>query len=112
MKKSELIEALRAETGLSKKKAQEVVELFFNELSDALAEGDRIEVRGFCSMFLKHYKGYLGKNPKTGEPIQVAAKKLPFFKCGKDLKDRVDYPETYTQGRKHKMKQVKKDGVM
>ncbi|MBW1897294.1 MAG: integration host factor subunit beta [Deltaproteobacteria bacterium] len=91
MKKSELIDALNAETGLSKKKAHEVVELFFAEMSNALAGGDRVEIRGFCAFFVKHYKAYTGKNPKTGGPIQVAAKKLPFFKCGKELKERVDY---------------------
>jgi integration host factor subunit beta len=92
MKKSELVEALRTETGLSKKKAEEVVELFFSEMSDALSRGERVEIRGFCAFFVKHYEAYIGKNPKTGERIRVAAKKLPFFKCGKELKERVDYP--------------------
>jgi integration host factor subunit beta len=94
MKKSELIDALRAETGLSKKKAEEVVELFFDEMSKALAMGDRVEIRGFCTIFMKNYKGYTGRNPKTGKAIQVQPKKLPFFKCGQELKDRVDYPQT------------------
>jgi integration host factor subunit beta len=94
MKKSELIDALRDETGLSKKKAEEVVELFFAEMSNALARGDRVEIRGFCSIFLKNYKGYTGRNPKTGKAIQVSPKRLPFFKCGKELKERVDYPQT------------------
>ena len=48
-------------------------------------------VRGLCSIYVKDYKGYMGKNPKTGEPREVPAKKLPFFKCGKELKERVDY---------------------
>ncbi len=91
MKKSELIEALRHETGLTKTKAEEVVELFFDEMSNALASGDRVEIRGLCSIYVKNYKGYDGRNPKTGEPTQVPPKKLPFFKCGKELKDRVDY---------------------
>ena len=100
MKKSELIEGLRAETGLSKKKAQEVVELFFNELSDALARGDRVEIRGFCSIYVKDYKGYTGRNPKTGKTIQVTPKKLPFFTCGEELKERVDYPQIQGKGGK------------
>ena len=91
MNKSELIDALCAETGLSRKKAEEVVELFFTEMSKALASGNRVEIRDFCSFSVRHYTGYTGKNPKTGEPIQVAPKKLPFFKCGKELKERVDY---------------------
>jgi integration host factor subunit beta len=94
VKKSELIDALRAERGLSKKKAEEVVELFFAEMSNALARGDRVEIRGFCSIYLKDYKGYTGRNPKTKQVIQVQPKRLPFFKCAKELKERVDYPQT------------------
>ena len=91
MNKSELIEALWKETSLSRTKATEVVDLFFDEMSNALASGDRVEIRDFCSIYVKNYKGYTGRNPKTGEPTQVPPKKLPFFKCGKELKDRVDY---------------------
>ena len=91
MNKSELVEALKVETGLSKKKTEGVVELFFDEISNALAGGERVEIRGFCAFFVKHYKSYIGKNPKTRAKIRVAAKKLPFFRCGKDLKDRVDH---------------------
>ena len=91
MNKSELIEALHKETGLTKHRATKVVDLFFDEMSKALASGDRVEIRDFCSIYVKNYKGYAGRNPKTGEPTQVASKKLPFFKCGKELKDRVDY---------------------
>ncbi len=91
MNKAELIEALREETGLTRSKAKEVVELFFDEMSDALASGDRVELRGLCSFYVKEYKAYTGRNPKTGEPIQVRPKKLPFFKCGKELKKKVDY---------------------
>lgn len=69
-----------------------VVELFFSEMTSALANGDRVEIRGFCSFFIKEYAGYTGRNPKTGKNVQVTEKKLPFFKCGKDLKERVDYP--------------------
>jgi integration host factor subunit beta len=56
----------------------------------ALENGDRVEIRGLCSFYVKDYPGYTGRNPKTGETAKVAAKKLPFFKCGKDLKERVD----------------------
>ena len=68
-----------------------VVELFFSEMTSALANGDRVEIRGFCSFFIKEYAAYTGRNPKTGKNVQVTEKKLPFFKCGKDLKERVDY---------------------
>ena len=91
MTKSELIDTLRKETGLSKSKSEQVVELLFNKMTEALANGDRAEIRGLCSIYVKEYKGYTGRNPKTGEPTRVAPKKLPFFKCGKELKERVDY---------------------
>ena len=91
MTKSELIDTLRKETGLSKSKSEQVVELLFNKMTEALANGDRVEIRGLCSIYVKEYKGYTGRNPKTGEPSRVAPKKLPFFKCGKELKERVDY---------------------
>jgi len=91
MYKSGLIGALGKEAGLSKAKAEQVVELFFAEMSNALAKGDRVEIRGFCSIFVKAYKGYAGLNPKTGAYTQVLPKKLPFFKCGKELKERVDH---------------------
>lgn len=91
MNKSELIETLRKETGLTKAKATGVVDLFFREISDALARGDRVEIRGLCSFYVREYKGYTGRNPKTGALSQVPPKKLPFFKCGKELKERVDY---------------------
>ena len=93
MNKSDLVEVLTKQTGLTKGKAERVVELFFGEMSNALANGDRVEIRGLCSIFVKEYKGYTGRNPKTGAHTQVRPKKLPFFKCGKELKDRVDYPE-------------------
>ena len=91
MKKSQLTQTLKEGTGLTIRKATHVVDLFFDEMSNALASGDRVEIRGLCSIYVKSYKGYTGRNPKTGEPRQVPPKKLPFFKCGKELKDRVDY---------------------
>jgi integration host factor subunit beta len=90
MNKADLIIALKNETDLTKPKAEAVVNLFFNEMSNALAKGDRAEIRGLCLFYVKQYKAYTGRNPKTGEPTQVKPKKLPFFKCGKELKDRVD----------------------
>lgn len=91
MNKSDLIEALGTETGLSQTKATQVVALFFDKITAALARNDRVEIRGFCSIFIKAYQGYTGRNPKTREAVQVAPKKLPFFKCGKELKERVDH---------------------
>ncbi len=90
MTKTELIDALSTEAGLTRSKAQEVVKVFFNEISNTLTNNDRVEIRGLCSFFVKQHKGYTGKNPKTGKPIRVKPKKLPFFKCGRELKERVD----------------------
>ena len=91
MNKLELIKNLKEECQISKKEAAAVVDLFFENMSEALAKGDRVEIRGLCSFYVKEYKSYQGRNPKTGESVEIAPKKLPFFKCGKELKDRVDY---------------------
>ena len=90
MNKLDLTVALKNEAELTKSEAAAVVDLFFNEMANALAKGDRVEIRGLCSFYVKKYKAYAGRNPKTGEPAKVKRKKLPFFKCGKELKDRVD----------------------
>jgi len=91
MNKLELIKELRGECSISKKEAATIVDLFFDKISTSLAEGDRVEIRGLCSFFVKEYDSYKGRNPRTGERVQVAPKKLPFFKCGQELKERVDY---------------------
>ncbi len=91
MNKLELIKNLKEECQITKKEAAAVVDLFFNEMANALAKGDRVEIRGLCSFYVKEYRSYRGRNPKTGESVWVAPKKLPFFKSGKELKDRVDY---------------------
>ena len=92
MNKLELIQAVKNKCHLTKQEASHVVELFFSEMTNALSIEERVEIRGFCSFFIKEYSGYTGRNPKTGKNVQVTEKKLPFFKCGKDLKERVDYP--------------------
>jgi integration host factor subunit beta len=60
-------------------------------MADTLVNGGRVEIRDLCNFFVKEYKSYTGRNPKTGEPVLIKPKKLPFFKCGKELKERVDY---------------------
>ena len=89
MNKSEMIEALAAKKGISFKKAEEIINTVFETMTKALLEGDRIEIRGFGSFVVNEYKSYTGRNPKTGEAIAVKPKKLPFFKVGKELKERV-----------------------
>ena len=90
MNKLELIETLKSENDLTKNEAKVAVNLFFDKMSSALTKGDRIEIRGLCSFSVKRYDGYLGRNPKTGEKIEVPPKKLPFFKPGLELKRQVD----------------------
>ena len=91
MNKLELIQEVKEKCNLTKEESSRVVAIFFSEMANALANGERVEIRGFCSLFVKEYSGYTGRNPKTGNNVQVAEKKLPFFKCGKDLKYRVNY---------------------
>lgn len=90
MNKSELVEIVSQRSGVTKKKAEDVVNLIFDSMFHALAKGDRIEIRGFGSYVVKEYGEYTGRNPRTGESIHVKPKRLPFFKVGKELKERVD----------------------
>jgi integration host factor subunit beta len=76
MNKLELIKNLKEECQITKKEAAAVVDLFFNKMANALAEGDRVEIRGLCSFSVKKYKAYYGRNPRTGERVQVASKKV------------------------------------
>lgn len=87
MNKSELIKALADENALSNEEAAIIVETFFDSMKTALAEGSRVEIRGLGSFKIKHYEGYSGRNPKTGKMVEVAPKKLPFFRVGKELKE-------------------------
>ena len=90
MNKLDLVKRVMDECNLSRNEAAGVVELFFDSMSEALTKGERVEIRGLCSFYVKEYKPYKGRNPKTGERVQVNPKRLPFFKCGKELKERVD----------------------
>ena len=91
MNKSDLIKALCKEYDLPLRKAEEIVDTLFGAMSKALMEGDRIEIRGFGSFTIKEYEGYTGRNPKTGDKISVEPKKLPFFKVGKDVAERLNH---------------------
>ncbi|MBE0599033.1 MAG: integration host factor subunit beta [Desulfuromonadales bacterium] len=93
MNKSELVEALAGQKNLTFKKSEEVINLIFDSMAHELARGGRIEIRGFGSFMVKDYKAYMGRNPKTGEVIKVRPKRLPFFKVGKELRERVNLEE-------------------
>ncbi len=91
MNKLELISTLQDRTNLTKSESADVIKIFFDSLSQSFSDGERVEIRGFCSFHIKEYKSDTGRNPKTGQKVVIPPKRLPFFKCGKELKERVDY---------------------
>ena len=90
MKKSELTEALANELNLSTRTTMGIISTILDSMTNALANGENIEIRGFGSFTVRHYEPYVARNPKSGEEIEVKAKKLPFFKVGKDLREAVN----------------------
>ena len=90
MNKSELIEKLAERCGINVMQSEEVVNLIYRKMRDTMVNGGRVEIRGFGSFVVKEYEAYQGRNPKTGQKIQVPPKKLPFFKVGKELRERID----------------------
>ena len=90
MNKSALIDALSTKENLAEKSASEIINLIFDGFTDVLKKGGRIEIRGFGSFSVREYSGYTGRNPKTGAKTEVGAKRSPFFKVGKELKERVN----------------------
>ncbi|HUV50965.1 MAG TPA: HU family DNA-binding protein [Anaerolineae bacterium] len=90
MNKLEIVSALKTKANVSKSDAAKVIQIFFGSMQNALVQGERVEIRGLNSFFVKEYKAYTGRNPKTGDNVLIKPKKLPFFKAGKELKDRVD----------------------
>lgn len=90
MNKSELIEALAEEIKVPIREAASITNTIIETMSEALAKGDSIEIRGFGSFVVKEYESYTGRNPKTGDKIKVSPKKLPFFKVGKELREKVN----------------------
>jgi integration host factor subunit beta len=90
MVKSELIETLANKAGITVAEAENVTNLFFNTITESLTTEGRVEIRGFGAFTVRRYKAYDGRNPKTGERIEVPEKKLPFWKTGLELRQRVD----------------------
>ncbi|MBU49542.1 MAG: integration host factor subunit beta [Deltaproteobacteria bacterium] len=92
MTKSELVAAISEKrTDLSKKDIEQVVNTIFNSMKDALIRNERIEIRGFGSFTVKHRDARTGRNPKTGSPVHIPAKRIPFFTVGKELRERVNH---------------------
>ena len=90
MNKSELIEALAEKINMPMREAGSITNTLIDTMTEALANGDSIEIRGFGSFVVKEYTSYTGRNPKTGQRIKVSPKKLPFFKVGKELRESVN----------------------
>ena len=90
MNKSELIEALAHKQNLTTTDASRIVNTILESMIETLGKGDNIEIRGFGSFSIREYDSYIGRNPKTGKEITVKAKKTPFFKVGKELREAVD----------------------
>lgn len=87
MNRSELIQILSEKIKISNEEASLIVNTFFESMRNAMLQGDRVEIRGFGSFKVKQYGSYAGRNPKTGEFVQVKPKKMPVFKAGKGLLD-------------------------
>jgi len=89
MIKSELVQKLADENpNLFHRDVERIVSIFFNEISDALVRGARVELRGFGAFSVKHRPARVGRNPRSGEPVQIDEKYTPFFKAGKEIRDR------------------------
>lgn len=89
MNRSDLVERLALEKGVTNAVAEGVIQTIFGSMADTLITGGRIEIRGFGSFEIRDYDGYSGRNPKTGLEVLVKPKKAPFFKVGKELKERI-----------------------
>ncbi|MDH3801874.1 MAG: integration host factor subunit beta [Deltaproteobacteria bacterium] len=90
MNKRELTEAFAKEIGLTLRDAEVCINTLFNSIADTLSKGGRVEIRGFGSFKVKEYEPYSGRNPKTGESIQIRSKKLPYFKLSSMMQKRIN----------------------
>ena len=90
MTKSELIEVIASNRGLPQKYVEAVVNTIIESIVEAMKRDERVEIRGFGNFTMRHYDPYIGRNPKTGEKVHVPGKRMPFFKVGKDLRERVN----------------------
>ncbi len=97
MTKADLINVVSEKTKLQHRQAETLVNMVFDLMSEALKKDDRIEIRGFGSFVNRSYGSYKGRNPKTGESVEVQPKRVPFFKVGKELKELVDIHSQPTQ---------------
>lgn len=92
MTKAELVEQVSEHIDLTKKQTEVIVNILFNSITEALSQGDKVELRGFGSFRIRNRNPREGRNPKTGDAVHIPAKKVPFFKAGKELREMVDNP--------------------
>jgi integration host factor subunit beta len=90
MTKAELVERVAEKINLTKKQTETIVNILLNSITEALSNGDKVELRGFGSFRIRGRNPREGRNPKTGETVSIPAKKVPFFKAGKELREMVD----------------------
>ena len=90
MTKIELVEKVANQIDLTKKDAESVVGIIFQSITDSLSKGDKVELRGFGSFRVRQRNARTGRNPKSGEKVEVPSRKVPVFKAGKDLRKMVD----------------------
>ena len=90
MTKAELVDNVAEKVNLTKKQTEVIVNILFNSITEALSQGDKVELRGFGSFRIRSRNPREGRNPKTGDAVQIPAKKVPFFKAGKELREMVD----------------------
>ena len=90
MTKAELVDEVARVVQLTKKQAETIVNIVFDSIVDSLRAGQKIELRGFGSFRLRSRKSRTGRNPKTGEKVEVPSKKIPYFKPGKELKELIN----------------------
>ena len=90
MSRTELVLKLSEKENITAKDAKRVVDLLFDAMKEAFEKGERIEIRGFGTFTVRHYRNRRGRNPKTGQSVDVPPRRVPFFKVGKELKERVN----------------------
>jgi integration host factor subunit beta len=92
MTKAELVDNVAERVDLTKKQTEVIVNIQFNSITEALSQGDKVELRGFGSFRIRSRNPREGRNPKTGDAVHIPAKRVPFFKAGKELREMVDHP--------------------
>ena len=90
MTKAELVEKVSGQINLTKKQTEVVVNTVFQSITDSLSDGKKVELRGFGSFRIRERNARIGRNPKSGVQVEVPAKRVPFFKAGKELRELVD----------------------